>query len=475
MNRDEEIMESLRSQGVDLPTLGEMMGDTGTPAAPRVQPPRFPDQPEFPAPGVYIGMPEEVYHSIPGCSTSGLKEFSTSCQDFWEGSWMNPDREERVSAFFDYGKATHVFVIEGEAEYLRRYFVGLELSDFEGENIIVSTEQIKAAIGAFEELQPVKPVGTKKQDLLDQLVDLSERHGVAVDREVDVAGLKAQIGAFNELAPVKPVSKVADTMDDGTEYQRTAVKSDWIAQLLALDPEAQIWDDMMARHCDAHAGKEMITARSDRLIRIRAKIIEAHPELGQAFKGGWPEVSFFWYCPKTGAPMKARMDYIKMRTIVDLKTFTNKGGKPIRTAINQAIATYKYNIQHLIYVEAANAVKALIREHGAGVIFFGDFVSSNDDAKARIAATDWFLKWATQTEDPGFIFVFLKSDKAPVARGKIMPQGTVFSVTRSRVEEMKRQWVACAQTFGTDVWLDVEPIDEVDDEELPLYTTDIGK
>lgn len=463
MNRDEEIMQALQRDGIELPTLGEMMGDTKAPAAPRVHPPRFPDQPEFPAPGVYIGMPEEVYHSIPGCSTSGLKEFSTSCQDFWEGSWMNPDREERESKFFDYGKATHVFVIEGEAEYLRRYFVGLELSDFEGENILVSTEQIKAAIGAFEELANVKPVGTKKQDLIDQLVDLADKHGVHVEREVDVATLKAQIANFTELAPVKPVRTVADVMEDGTEYQRPAVKSDWIAQLLALDPDAKIWDDMMARHCDAHAGKEIITARSDRLIRIRAKIIEAHPELGVAFKGGWPEVSFFWYCPKTGAPMKARMDYIKMRSIVDLKTFTNKGGKPIRTAINQAIATYKYNIQHLIYIEAAAAAKELIREHGASVIH------GSDDATA------WFMKWAQQQDDPGFIFVFLKSDKAPVARGKIMPQGTVYSVTRSRVEDMKRQWVQCAQTFGTDVWLDIEPIDEVDDEEMPLYATDIGK
>lgn len=468
MTRDEEIMASLKREGIEMQTLGEMLGDTKQRAEP-VLPPRLEGQAQFPLPGIYVGLPEADYHAVPACSTSGLKEFSTSCQDFWEGSWMNPDREERESAFFDYGKATHVFVIEGEGEYLRRYFVGLEMSDFEGQGVIAATDEIKAAIGKFEELAPVKPNGTKKQDLLDQLIDLGERHERDINREADVAGLKAQIATFSELAPIKPVRTVLDTMEDGTEWQRPAVKSDWIAQLLALDPDAKIWDDMVARHCAANEGKEMITARSDRLIRIRAKIVAAHPELGTAFKGGWPELSIFWHCATTGAPMKARLDYLKMRSIVDLKTFTNKGSKPIRSAINSAIASYKYNIQHVVYVEAVTQARALIREHGAAAIFSCDDATTEQIEERH----SFFLKWAKQIEDPGFIFVFLKSDKAPVARGLIMPTGTVFSVTRSRVEEMKRQWVECAKAYGTDVWIDAEPIDEITDEEIPLWATDI--
>lgn len=472
MNRDEEIMASLKQQGLEMPTLGEMLGDVKEKIEP-INPPRHPDQSPFPTPGIYFGMPEEQYHSIPACSTSALKKLSISMMDCWASSSLNLDRTEIQKPYLDYGKAIHAFVLEGEDEYLARYAVDLDIADFEGQSILVSTEEIKAAIGKFMELAPVKPVGTKKQDLLDQLVELAEMRGTvdAIDRAADVAGLKAQIGAFLEPQPVKPVSKVTDTMDDGTEYQRAAVKTDWIDQLLALDPDAKVWDRMVADHRASHEGKTMIHAANDRRIRIASRMILAHEEIAKAVQGGWPEVSVFWFCSVTGAPMKARFDYLKMRMIADLKSFGNNAGMPIDRAIERTIAAYRYPMQHVIYEEAAMQARAMIRDRGVDEAVFhcGEVID-----EAEVARRDEFCaKWAQQTEAPGFMFIFQQSGDAPVTRGKIMPKGTVYSVTKSRCEDLKRKWVECAKTYGVLPWLDIQPVDEIEDERIPLWATEI--
>lgn len=469
MTRDEEIMASLKREGIEMPTLGEMLGDTKQRAEP-VLPVLHEGMTTFPAPGIYFGMPEEEYHAVEACSTSRLKKLAVSTMDCWAESGLNRDRIERENRFLDYGKAIHAFVLEGEDAYLARYAVDLELSDFGDTPILVSTDEIKAAIGRFTSLQPVKPAGTKKQDLLDQLVELAEAAGAldGIDRAADVAGLKAQIASFKVEQPVKPVSRVTEIVD-GNEVQRAAVKADWIAQLLALDPEVKIWDIELAKHRAIHEGKEMILALNDRRIRIASKMILAHEEIAKAFSGGWPEVSVFWFCRTTGAPMKARFDYLKMRMIADLKSFSNASGMPIDRAIERTIANYRYNLQHVIYEEAAMEARDMIRERGLSAIIDRDDPVTEEAERRQ----EFCFKWAAQTEPPGFMFVFQQSGNAPVTRGKIMPRGTVFSVTKSRAEALKRKWVECVQTFGVDPWLDIAAIDTIEDEAIPLHATEL--
>lgn len=402
-----EEYERLAAQGLYVETVGDLIGGHYAPVrAEPVLPPRLADTPEFPKPGIYFGMSDTDYFAVPAFSTSGIKEASVSFQDFWETSWMNPERRERERTdFFDFGSALHCLVLEGEAAYTARYATAIDKADYE--DVIESVSQIKAAI--------------------------------------------VQLGA-------KPCTKGYD------DITRPAKKEDWIAQLLELDGDAPIWDVITQRHAEENADREIISAWLDRQIRIRKHVIDAHPELKSAFVGGYPEVSVFWYCEVTGAPMKARFDYLKMNAIMDLKSFAIKSGKPIRAAINSAIASMLYNVQHAVYVEAANAAKAMIAERGKDAIFAQDE-----------SAIEFAERWATKPMDPAFMFVFVKSTKAPVVRGKMMPQGTVYSVTKSRVEEMKRQFVENANTYGAEIWLDIEPVDEVGDEELPIWCTDIGK
>lgn len=404
--------DRLTAQGLEVETVADILGTPhmDAPPAEPIRSPRHKDQPAFPAPGIYFGMSDEDYHARPASSTSGLKRMSISSMDFWASSWLNLDREdEDEKPHFNFGKAIHCFVLEGEEVYLDRYAIGLDKADFAG--VLTTTSEIKAGI-------------------------------VALD--------------------AKPCTKGYD------DNARPAKKDDWIEQLLDLDPEALIWDKLIAEHMQEHGSKLSVTAKTDRRVRIAARMILAHPELAKALDGGHPEVSVFWYCRETGVPMKARFDKLKMRMIVDLKSFANRNGSPIDKTIERTIANYRYNLQDVIYVEAAMAARELIRERDA--IFHLD----NADQAVMDTRNLWCEQWATQTELPAFLLIFQQTGIAPVTRGVLMPRSALFSVTKSRARVLKEKWALCAETYGTDPWLDIAPVSEIDDERIPAHATELG-
>ena len=388
--------------------LADLRDVTAAVAEP-VEPPRLEGQAPFPEPGIYFGMSDAKYHGIHACSASGLKKLAASSMDYWADSILNPERDDERERkdYFDFGNAIHCLVLEGEEAYARRYVVGLE----KPADVLETADQIKARIAELK---------------------------------------------------WKPLTRSADG-------SRAAKKEDWIEQLLSIEPKARIWDRMKAEFDAANAGREIVTHKIDRRVRIAARMIAAHPELKTAFTGGYPEVAVFYHCPETGAPMKAKFDYLKMRVIVDLKSFANRGGMPIDRAIERTIASMRYNVQHVVYDQAAEEIRKVIRERGTMAIYHCDCPSVGV-YEARQAFT---MRWAEQTEPPAFMFVFQQTGTAPVTRGKIMPRGTVFSVTRSRVEMLKRKWVECAKTFGTDPWIDIAPVDTIDDAAIPLSATEI--
>jgi hypothetical protein len=449
--------------------VGQIIDPDWSPEEQLAMPVSVPDHPAyspFPGPGIHFGMPEDEYHRINACSTSELKRMSVSSMEAWAYSRRNPDYEEQASKFFDYGKAVHCLVLEGREAYERRYAVELDASDFE--DALVSTEDIRAAISRFRETAPVEPRGTTKQELVDQLRDLGQRHGRAVNTEGTLAELRARIREFSEERPVAPITRV-EVIEDGVRRIRPAAKRDLIDQLMRLDPNARVWDRILADHLAANEGKIMITARDDRRVRVAAQMIERHPDASKLLKGGHAEVSLFWYCPRTGAPMKARVDYLRLSAIIDLKTFSNKTGKPIDRAIEHTIATYRYNLQHCIYDEAVREVRKVLRAQGETAIH------SHDAPDRHAERVDWAMRWANQNDPPAFIFIFLQSGLAPVTRVKVMPRQFVFSVTNAQAERLKRAWIECVQTYGNDPWLDLQPMSEIEDEAIPEWATELGR
>jgi hypothetical protein len=485
MSTDQAQIERLRERGVTgLTSVEEILEgeDRVTPLPPtRFSPARLEGTPELPPAGLYFGMPDDVYHALPALSNHGIKLLAASPMIFWSRTpWLSPKKQREVAEKLAeeqqhhiIGKAYHCLIMEGRDEFNRRFVVGLDPADYP--NALVHTDQIKAAIMRHTETVPVKPCSARKDELLDQLRRLIEVNGPPLSNpEVldayKVDDLKTHIRTFTCEQPVKPWAKVADTMPDSEEeYQRQCVKADWIKQLLELEPEAEIFDVLQQRHFAEHAGKSIITFEQSEQLEIAAAMIARDPEVQDAFKGGYAEVTIIWYCEKTGVPMKARLDYLKPDEIVDLKTVGNQRDRSIEQAIRFEIAGYHYNFQPIVYFEAVEAARELVRKHGASVV--NSFDLSPEAHQDRVEFT---LKWAKSKAPVEFLWVFQQKGDAPITRGVRFPRtGLVHTETDFWIDRAKRHFIQFSEVYGTAPWLDVKPIYTIADEDIPRQATEI--
>ena len=95
--------------------------------------------------GLYFGMPDEVYHSLPMLSASGLKNLLISPVDFYYRSWLNVNKQEREDTeAMIIGRAYHKRILEG-----RRAFYDSYCAEFEAQDGCLRTiEDLKIALSS---------------------------------------------------------------------------------------------------------------------------------------------------------------------------------------------------------------------------------------------------------------------------------------------------------------------------------------
>ena len=392
-------------------------------------PPVRDNTPAFPKVGIYFGMPEDQYHAVPAASSSGIKKLSISSMDYWAASWMNPENDEdEEEAVKDSGKLTprqlghayHSYIVEGEAAFHDRFFVTLDEKE-----------------------------------------------------------LRAQCAAAGAPFCVT-IKEIRDAIEDEDVKPKGTVKAKLAEQLIELRSDAIVWDVVTEQHAALNEGKLPIDPKLYRRILIANQMIAADPQLGSAFTGGHAEVSIFWHDPETGVPMKARLDYIKMQHLIDLKSFANQNGKPVQRAIDMAIANYKYFIPVVVYLMAIKEAKRMVRETKGKCVYDVRFNGTDDDGvkqyvtkPAHKSRIEWAWTWAHQ-EEPEVIFVFQQTGVAPVTRGRIMQKGSTYTINEHAVRFLIRKWASCAKAYGTDPWVDFEAVTYTEDESLPWAATDFG-
>lgn len=231
-----------------------------------------------------------------------------------------------------------------------------------------------------------------------------------------------------------------------------AVKADLVQFLLRFEPEAQIWDELARRHAQIHEGKIFLEPDLIAQIERAAGRVEAHPELSRAFADGAPEVSIFWIDP-SGVPCKCRMDYLKPRAVVDLKSFALRDTLPDR-AIVQAVARYKYHIQADFYLRGAAQMRQLAE---AGLV-----IGDHDPD---------FLRAVLDEDEKTFLFVWQATGAAYVT-GKILGPGIILDLGHFAVEEALERWAAAWTRWGTAEWNEIHEITRFDDAEFPSWIND---
>jgi hypothetical protein len=236
----------------------------------------------------------------------------------------------------------------------------------------------------------------------------------------------------------------------------SGAKAELARRIKAKAPDVIVFDDILGlfRAMVERDGLEVLKPDAMAEVRAAAVNIKLNPHLAKAFTGGAAEVSIFWV-DADGAPCKARYDYLKPRTIVNLKKFANQRQRPVDLAIHLAISEYRYDLQAKHYLDAYPHLYTAARE---GRIF------GNCPLPAG---------WERQIAEPDAIvysWVFHQMDGPPVTVGRqISAQSSALNRAAREIVRAKALWRDCCVKYGSGRWVADEPIIELADTDLPVW------
>jgi PDDEXK-like uncharacterized protein DUF3799/SAP domain-containing protein len=236
----------------------------------------------------------------------------------------------------------------------------------------------------------------------------------------------------------------------------SGTKAELAKRIKAKDAKAIIFDEILStfRVMAERDGVEILKPDAMREVRQAAASITLNPHLAHAFQGGVPEVSVFWV-DEHGIPCKCRLDWLKPRTIVDIKKCANARERPFDLAVLLAIAEYRYDISARHYLDGFQHLYGFAAEGRV----FGD-CPLKSGWHARIAAPD-AMRWT---------WVFHQTEGAPVTKGLELPPGSSALHRAAReIVQAKQAYLSCLEKFGTTQWVSDAPIETISDTDLPLW------
>lgn len=228
---------------------------------------------------------------------------------------------------------------------------------------------------------------------------------------------------------------------------------------------AVIWDEEVKRYEEAHAGKTFLSTDESKRVERAAGVMAKDPYVCAALQGGMPEVSFFVRDPSSGVLLKARMDYVRPRSTIDIKTFSNSRNKPVEKAIFEAIYYEGYYLQCVFY----NQVRELARKQlTAGEIkTFGN-------------VSEQWVKSFTESTEHGFGFVFIESAEPFDLRFILLKEAEApgadanayWSSAQLRIGDLTARYAKCLKRYGDEEWREVLPPRILEDTDMPqlLFT-----
>lgn len=244
---------------------------------------------------------------------------------------------------------------------------------------------------------------------------------------------------------------------------------DMCERILGANPDAELWPIIKAEMMTRLKGMTLLKASDLSDIERASHIITAHSSAAKALTGGQAEVSIFWVDEETGVPLKIRVDYLKVKALLDVKSFSNPLGKPIPSALASAVANGRYDVQAVMYNLGVEIAKAMLRKQGASVLHGADKIDH-----------EWILAFAA-CQRHTFAFLFVQTGPVTNVRlrefretelygGQGMTQNAYWGSGLMGFRKGVHRYVECMKEFGTGKpWIDDEPMRAFRDEEMPMY------
>lgn len=248
--------------------------------------------------GIYIGMENEVYHALPAYSSSQLK----------------------------------TFIKKSPAHFYRKY-----VNDIDRTRTVSKTLQRTLDAGTYGHELILEPHGFYDRYYRDIVpTDYSN----ALKTAADMQGKIEELGIPN--------------------VPKTAKKDRMIAEIKAVDPMVQFWDEVLADHNSKpeHQGKIPIDAIVwDDAHRVH-ETCRDNLNADALIQDGLPEVSFIAKCPETGLWLKCRFDWLRFDCIaVDVKTTMSTDPE----AFARQAGNLGYHVQEAFYTYVSSLLKVNLK------------------------------------------------------------------------------------------------------------------
>jgi hypothetical protein len=336
------------------------------------------EEPYRTPPGIYFGMPENVYHADPALGSGSVRSLAKNAMYFWQDSWMNPLRpvDEETPALL-YGRALHSLVLEGPEKFTRSYAPYPRKADHP--NALDTAKDIQAVLRGLGQ----KTSGTKP--------DLMER-----------------------LRAADPSAELWD--DIVSKFERDAAKNG------ATVLKADVFERVVT-------AARFIAAEE----RVAAAFSKGMSEVSVFWVvDGVPLKARLDY-------VRLGMDGARpIGLITDLKSFANKYEKAPERAVIDAIVQTRLDIQTALYLQGAALIPQFIKD---GRAYGTDGVSKEWlAALAKLEPNDWRWFWCFYEKEAPIAMLRSTRPASTIIRSATAELERALQTYRDHMAAFGTQW-----------------------------------
>jgi len=263
----------------------------------------------------------------------------------------------------------------------------------------------------------------------------------------------------------------AKVKEYGIKGMSSATVPELCTALQDADPSLELWPVIKAEALKALGDRIILDGEVAADIERAVKYVQANEDAAKCITGGYAEVAIFWIDEDTGVRMKAKVDYLKVKALIDIKSFSNPMGKPIDAAVSSAVVFNRYHIQGVIYWEAVERAKEMLRKQKSACLHFLNGAEVSDE---------WLIQFAA-CKRHAFYFLFIEQGPVTNVLVRGFEERETYGGQGSSINlawhygvlgyrEALRRYVENMDKFGPDKpWVDDRPMRPFVDTDFPQY------
>lgn len=206
------------------------------------------------------------------------------------------------------------------------------------------------------------------------------------------------------------------------------------------------------------AGREMITPEWHTALTTMRRLLEHHSQAMRFLSHGRAEVSMFW-TDEHGDRYKVRWDYLRIRTLADLKTYALAEGRNAVESFNRNRSRFNYEGAAVYYMNARTEVLPGLVERGR--IYRGNPEPDADGDMTAVPATDAdrkFFEEVAAFDKPRWWWVAASTGGVPeVDTIEFRQDLMAWASAQFQVDQAKQSYRDFRAKFGPDdneLWAD---------------------